>query len=51
MPGPRPVACSFPKAFVQTALLTIRQRTAPVQTVQRFRLALLLHGTPELSND
>jgi hypothetical protein len=51
MPGPRPVACSFPETFVQDALLTVRQRTAPVQTVQRFRLALLLHDTPKLSND
>ena len=51
MPGPRPVACNFPKAFVQDALLTVRQRSSPVQTVQRFRLALLVHDTPDLSND
>jgi hypothetical protein len=51
MPGPRPVACIFPEAFLQEALRTVRQRTASVQAVQRFRLALLLHETPEISSD
>ena len=51
MPGPRPAFCSFPEGFLQEARLTVRQRTAAVQEVQRFRLVLLLHERPELSSE
>ena len=51
MPGPSPVPCTFPDDFVQAALDTIRRRTAPVQVVQRFRLALLLHEQSDMKND
>src|SRR5947209_7224006 len=51
MPGPKPVFCTFPDAFLQVARDTVRRRTAAVQTVQRFRLALLLHAQPLLANE
>ena len=51
MRGPRPVACIFPKEFVQDAMDTVRRRTASVRDVQRFRLVLLLHERPSISND
>jgi Homeodomain-like domain len=51
MPGPTPALCTFPKAFVQEARATVRRRTAAVQTVQRFRLVLLFHEHPSLTND
>jgi hypothetical protein len=51
MPGPRPTSFTFPEAFLQEALATVRRRTALVQTVQRFRLVLLLHEEPNLGND
>jgi len=51
MPGPRPAPCTFPDDFVQVALDTVRRRTVAVQVVQRFRLALLLHEQPEMTND
>ena len=51
MRGPRPVACNFPNEFVQDAMETVRRRTALVQDVQRFRLVLLLHEKPTISND
>jgi Homeodomain-like domain len=51
MPGPSPALCTFPEEFVQEALGTVRRRTASVQAVQRFRLVLLLHEHPSLSND
>jgi hypothetical protein len=51
MPGPSPVLCTFPADFVQVALDTVSRRTVAVQTVQRFRLVLLLHEQPSLRND
>lgn len=51
MRGPSPAACTFPGEFLQEARDTVRRRTATVQAVQRFRLALLLHEQPKLSND
>lgn len=51
MRGPSPAACTFPTEFLQEARDTVRRRTATVQAVQRFRLALLLHEQPRLSND
>jgi hypothetical protein len=51
MPGPSPALCTFPDDFVQEALDTVSRRTVAVQTVQRFRLVLLLHEQPSLSND
>jgi hypothetical protein len=51
MPGPSPALCTFPADFVQEALNTVSRRTAAVQTVQRFRLVLLLHEQPSLRND
>ena len=51
MPGPVPARCTFPEDFVQDALDTVGRRTAAVQVVQRYRLALLLHELPSLRND
>ena len=51
MPGPQPARCNFPDEFVQDALDTVRRRTAAVQVVQRFRLALLLHEQPDIGNE
>jgi hypothetical protein len=51
MPGPSPAPCTFPDDFVQVALDTVRRRTAAVQVVQRFRLALLLHEQSDMKND
>jgi Homeodomain-like domain len=51
MPGPKPRCCSFPEEFLQEARQLVRQRTARVQDVQRFRLALLLHDRPDLSSE
>ena len=51
MPGPLPARCNFPDDFVQDALDTVRRRTAAVQVVQRFRLALLLHEQPGMRNE
>jgi Homeodomain-like domain len=51
MPGPRPAVCTFPADFVQEALDTVSRRTVAVQTVQRFRLVLLLQEQPALGND
>ncbi len=51
MPGPRPALCTFPEDFLQEALDTVSRRTVAVQTVQRFRLVLLLHEQPSLEND
>ena len=51
MPGPTPALCTFPEVFVQEARDTIRRRTVAVQTVQRFRLVLLLHEHPSLTAD
>jgi len=51
MPGPVPARCNFPDDFVQDALDTVGRRTATVQAVQRFRLALLLHEQPGMANE
>ncbi|HEV3443404.1 MAG TPA: helix-turn-helix domain-containing protein [Gemmataceae bacterium] len=51
MPGPSPALCTFPEEFLQEALATVRRRTVAVQTVQRFRLVLLLHEQPSLPSD
>ena len=51
MPGPQPARCNFPDDFVQEALDAVRRRTAAVQVVQRFRLALLLHERPGIRNE
>ncbi len=51
MRGPRPVSCTFPEEFLQEARDTVRRRTASVQAVQRFRLALLLHHEPALPSE
>jgi Homeodomain-like domain-containing protein len=51
MPGPRPTPCTFPDDFVQEALDTVSGRTVAVQTVQRFRLVLLLDERPSMRND
>ena len=50
MASPKPTPCSFSDDFLQVARRVVRQRTAAVQTVQRFRLALLLHEQPTLGN-
>ena len=50
MPGPKPIVCNFPDDFVQDASDAVRRRTVAVQTVQRFRLVLLLHERPGLGN-
>ena len=36
---------------LQEAVATVHRRTVAVQTVQRFRLVLLLHEQPALGND
>ena len=51
MPGPTSALCTFPDDFVQEALDTVHRRTVAVQTVQRFRLVLLLDEQPSLGND
>jgi|ERR1700677_1428636 hypothetical protein len=51
MPGPRPALCTFPDDFLQVARDTATRRTIAVQTVQRFRLVLLLHEQPSLGAD
>lgn len=51
MRGPKPAACTFPAEFLQEARRVVRQRTAAVQAVQRFRLVLLLHDQPTLGNE
>ena len=50
MANPQPVPCTFSDEFLQEARRVVRQRSVAVQTVQRFRLALLLHGQPTLGN-
>lgn len=50
MPGPKPTPCTFSVDFLQVARRSIRQRTALVQEVQRYRLALAIHEHPDLSN-
>ncbi len=46
MPGPRPALCTFPDDFLQEAVDIVHRRTVAFQTVQRFRLVLLLHEQP-----
>lgn len=46
MPGPKPALCSFPDYFLQVARDTVHRRTASVQSVQRYRLVLLLNEQP-----
>ena len=50
MASPKPTPCNFSDDFLQVARRVVRQRTAAVQAVQRFRLAPLLHGRPTLGN-
>ena len=50
MASPKPTPCCFSQEFLQVARRVVRQRTAAVQAVQRFRLALLLHEQPTFSN-
>jgi len=51
MPGPTPKPCTFSRDFLQEARLTVRQRTACWQDVQRFRLVLLLQERPDINNE
>jgi hypothetical protein len=51
MRGPRPTPCTFSGEFLQEARDTVRRRTASVQSVQRFRLALLLHDEPSVATE
>jgi hypothetical protein len=52
MAGPLPAFCLlFPEDFLAEARATVRQKTAPHQSVQRCRLALLLHETPHLGQE
>jgi Winged helix-turn helix len=51
MRGPRPASCKFPEEFLQEARDTVRRRTASVQSVQRFQLALLLHDEPFVATE
>jgi hypothetical protein len=41
----------FPDDFLGEARAVVRQKTAPHQSVQRCRLALLLHENPELGQE
>jgi Homeodomain-like domain len=50
MPGPKPTPCTFSDDFLQVARRATRKRTALVQEVQRYRLALAIHEHPDLSN-
>ena len=51
MRGPKPTPCTFPDDFLQEAGASVGRRTIAVQAAQRFRLVLLLHEHPDLSND
>ena len=51
MPGPRPIACTFPDEFLQEARDSVRRRTVAVQTAQRFQLVLVLQQHPSLGNE
>ena len=51
MPGPVPARCTFPLDFLQEARDTVRRRTASVQEVQRYRLALMLDERPDLGSE
>ena len=50
MRGPSPAACTFSAEFLQEARDTVKRRTATMQAVQRFRLALLLHEVKKQSD-
>jgi hypothetical protein len=48
MAGPQPIFCpAFPEKFLEHARLELRRRTAPQRSVQRSRLALLVHEHPD----
>jgi len=51
MRGPNLAGCTFPVSFLQVARVTVRRRTVTVREVQHFRLVLLLHSSPSLSNE
>src|SRR4051794_4376680 len=51
MPGPTAALCTFPGDFLQEAMDAVRRRTVALQTVQRFRLVLLLYEQPGLGNN
>lgn len=52
MPGPIPAFCpEFPEDFLQKARIEVRRRTVPYQSVQRYRLALLLHENKYLNSE
>ena len=51
MPGPSLALCTFPEEFLQGARATVHRRTVAIQTVQRFRLVLLLQEQPSLPSD
>jgi len=51
MPGPSPSCCPvFPEDFLRQARRGTWRRTASHQSVQRFRLALLLQEHPSLGH-
>ena len=51
MRGPRPASCNFPEEFLQEAREAVKRRVVPWQSVQRFRLVLLLEEQPGISNE
>jgi hypothetical protein len=52
MRGPAPVFCPvFPEAFLERARSEVRRKMASYQSVQRFRLALLVHDHPEWNQE
>lgn len=51
MPGPKRTRYTFTEDFLQEARGAIRRRTALVQEVHRYRLALAIHEHPDVSND
>jgi hypothetical protein len=51
MSGPVPTLCPvFPEAFLQQARREVRRKTAPYQTVQRYRWVLLLHENAHMGH-
>ena len=47
MAGPNPIYCpTFPSEFLELARKEVRRKTAPQRSVQRSRLALLVHEHP-----
>ena len=52
MSGPLSAFCpQFPEDFLVEACATLRRKTAPHQSVQRCRLALLVHENPYLGQE